>query len=594
VTLRRIVRVACLVLAGQFGLGCASAHAAVAYKTEIAVPGDDQLADTLAASSQLVTREKGSTDDEATLIRRANADLKRLQKVTAAAGYYDAKLSYRIDKSVQPWRVKVEVALGEPYRLREVRLVSPKGTPPPLAEHFDPAGFGLQLGARATSASIVDGEGRIVRFYTSKGRPLARMVGREAVIDRADHSMHVTFTIDAGPPAMFGATTISGLKSVDRRFVERRLGWHEGERYDASKVEQTQQTLIDSNLFATVKVSHAGKVGPDGRIAMRVELSERRPRSIGAGLYYDTSLGIGTRAFWEHRNLFGEGELLHLEASVGQSDYGALAQFRRPWFLRPDLDLRAEVAAQKETLNAYDSRSESVFAGVDEHFSKTVTGGAGLEVVQAHVNDDRGVQDYALVGAPLYIRRDTTDDLLNPTRGSRIGLTATPYTSIDSSNLTFVSAKAVANIYQRLGPSDRFVLAGHAGLGSIDGVSLGALAADLRLYEGGGGSVRGYGYQMAGPLDVLGNPIGGLSSLELGLELRSKITETIGVVGFIEGGNVYAQSLPNLAQDLFWGAGAGVRYYTPIGPVRLDLGTPLDKRPQDSPIQLYISLGQAF
>jgi translocation and assembly module TamA len=594
VTLRRIVRVACLVLAGHFWLACASAHAAVAYKTEIAVPGDDQLADTLTASSLLVAREKRGADDEATLIRRANADLKRLQDVTSAAGYYDAKLSYRIDKSVRPWRVRVDVALGQPYRLREVRLVTPKGEPPPLAEHFDPGQFGLQLGARATSASIVDGENRILRFYTSKGRPLAKMVSREAVIDRADHSMHVTFTLNPGPPAMFGATEISGLKSVDRRFVKRRIGWHEGEFYDSAKVEQSQQTLVDSNLFATVKISHADKVGPDGRIAMRIELSERQRRSIGFGVFYDTSLGLGTRAFWEHRNLFGEGELLHLEATVGQSDYGALAQFRRPWFLRRDLDFRAEIAAQKQTLDAYDSRSESVFAGIDEHFSKTVTGGAGLEVVQAHVNDDRGVQDYALVGAPLYIRRDTTDDLLNPTRGTRLGLTATPYTSIDSSKLTFVSTKAVANAYQRLGPTDRFVLAEHAGLGSIDGVSLFALPADLRLYEGGGGSVRGYGYQMAGPLDGLGNPIGGLSSLELGLELRSKITETIGVVGFIEGGNVYTQSLPDLAQDLFWGAGAGVRYYTPIGPVRLDLATPLDKRPQDSPIQLYISLGQAF
>jgi translocation and assembly module TamA len=595
VALGRIVRLACLaLLAGRCGLTCAVAQAAVAYKTEIAVPGDDQLAATLTASSLLVTREKGSTDDEAVLIRRANADLKRLQDVTSAAGYYDAKLSYRIDKSVKPWRVKVDVALGEPYRLREVRLVAPNGGTPPLAERFDPAQFGLQLGARATSASIVEGEGRILAFYASKGRPLAKMVAREAVIDRADHSMHVTFTLDAGPPAVFGPTEISGLKTVDRRFVERRLGWHEGELYDGGKVEQTQQTLIDSNLFATVKVRHADKVGPDGRIAMRIELSERRERSIGFGVYYDTSLGLGSRAYWEHRNLFGEGENLHLEASLGQSNYGALAQFRRPYFLRPDLDFRSEVALTKQSFDAYDARQASIFAGIDEHFSKMLTGGAGLEVIQAHVTDDRGQQDYALVGAPLYIRRDTSDDLLNPTRGTRLGLTATPYTSIDSSDLTFVSAKATMSAYQRLGSSDRFVLAGFANVGSINGVSLDELPRDLRLYVGGGGSVRGYGYQQAGPLDGLGNPIGGLSSLEVGLELRSRITETIGVVGFIEGGNVYAQSLPDLAQDLFWGTGVGLRYYSPIGPVRLDLATPLDKRPSDSPIQFYISLGQAF
>src|SRR5262249_58947304 len=142
-------------------------------------------------------------------------------------------------------------------------------------------GCGVRLAAGAKLISIADGENSIRRYYTTKGRPLARMVGREAVIDRADHSMHVTFTLDAGPPALFGATKISGLKSVDRRFVERRLAWQEGQLYDAAKVEQTQQTLIDSNLFATVRVSHAGKVGPDGRIAMQVDLGERRPRSIG-------------------------------------------------------------------------------------------------------------------------------------------------------------------------------------------------------------------------------------------------------------------------------------------------------------------------
>jgi translocation and assembly module TamA len=571
-------------------------RAAVAYETEIHVPGDDKLADELKASSQLVARQAAGADSESALRRRAGADIKRLQDVTHAAGYYDAKLDYKIDQHHKPWRVIVDVRLGEPYRLREVRLIGPKGGAPPLSENFNPANFGLQLGARAVSNMVVNGEAKILRYYTEKGRPLAKMLGREVVIDRADHSMHVTYRIDAGPQAMFGAAKISGLKSVDRRFVKRRLQWHEGELYNSDKVAATQQLLVDSNLFSVVKIAPANSVGPDGRIAMNIQLTERPPRSIGAGVYYDTSTGFAARAFWEHRNLFGQGEQLHLEGVVGQSEYGALAQFRRPYFLMRDLDFRAEAAISKLTLPAYDARQASIFAGLDRRFSKTWSGGAGVEFIQADVQDATGVftQNYGLVGVPFYVRRDTSDDLLNPTKGSRLGLTMTPFTSVDGKSISFLSAKVSASAYQRLGRSDRFVLAGYANVGSTTGVSLADLPRNQRLYAGGGGSVRAYGYQMAGPLDAFGNPIGGLSSLELGIELRTKITETIGLATFVDAGSVYDQSLPNLSQKLFWGPGIGLRYYSPIGPVRFDVATPFVRRSSDGLVQVYISLGQAF
>jgi translocation and assembly module TamA len=138
------------------------------------------------------------------------------------------------------------------------------------------------------------------------------------------------------------------------------------------------------------------------------------------------------------------------------------------------------------------------------------------------------------------------------------------------------------------------VLAGFANIGTIDGVSLGELPRDLRLYAGGGGSVRGYGYQMAGPLDAGDNPIGGLSSIETGIELRTKITQTIGIATFFEGGNVYDRSVPDFTHNLRWGAGIGGRYYSPFGPVRVDIATPINPRRADDLIQFYISLGQAF
>jgi len=586
--------IALLILVGQFACAAGTAQAKISYKTSIVGVADDDLADQLDESSQLIALEDGETDGEEPLRRRAVADLRRLQMVTRAAGYYDAALTFDIATNTKPWRVTVKIDLGQPYRLREVQLVAPKGGKPPLIERFRPANFGLKLGKRAMSGPIADAEGKIVRFYTENGWPLATMVAHEAVIDHADHSMHVTYTIDVGPSAAFGATEISGLKSVDREFVERRIEWREGKPYDSRKIDVTQQALIDSNLFATVKIAPSGSIGTDGRIPMKVELSERRERSIGVGIFYDSSNGPGGRVFWEHRNLFGQGELLHLEATGGQKQFGALAQFKRPDFLIRDLDLRSELSLSEENVDAYDSQRGVAFTGVDRRFSHKITGGAGLQFVQAHVQDDTGTQNYSLIGVPIYARRDDTDDLLDPTRGTRLGLTAIPSKTVDGTDLTFLNAKVTVSGYQRLGDSDRFVLAGFGNIGSISGVSLGDLPRDLRLYAGGGGSVRGYGYQMAGPLDARGNPVGGLSSIETGIELRTKITQTIGIANFIEGGNVYDKAVPDFSKGLRWGAGVGLRYYSPFGPVRFDIATPLNRRHSDDLIQFYISLGQAF
>ena len=585
---------ALLIVAAQLGAACGTAQAKITYKTTIVGIADSDLADQLEESSQLVAQEDGRTDSEEALRRRAVADLQRLQAVVRAAGYYDAALSFDIDTKPQRWKVTVKIDLGEPYILREVKLEAAKGGAPPLADRFKPGDFGLKYGKRAISATIAEAEAKIVRFYTENGWPLARTTAHEAIIDHADHSMHVTYTLDAGQQAKFGATDISGLKEVDRAYVERRIAWREGRIYDSRKVDATQQALLDSNLFATVKISAADKISADGSIAMKIDLAERRQRSVGAGAFYDSSQGPGGRVFWEHRNLFGGGELLHLEATGGLSQYGALAQFRRPDFLTRNLDLRTEIALTQENVDAYDSKRASAFTGVDRHFSREITGGAGVEFVQAHVHDDTGSQNYSLVGLPLYVRRDDTDDLLNPTRGTRLGLTTTPFKTVDGSNLTFLNSKVTASGYQRLGKSDRFVVAAFANVGTIDGVSLHELPRDLRLYAGGGGSVRGYGYQMAGPLDAGGNPIGGISSIETGIELRTKITQTIGIVTFFEGGNVYDRSIPDFTENLRWGAGIGGRYYSPFGPVRLDIATPINRRPADDLIQFYISLGQAF
>jgi len=593
------LRVAALILPLLLAIGWATGTAdaeetAVPYKTRISGVESSKLQDLLEQVSQLIALEGGPTDSEAALRRRADGDMDRLRDVMASAGYYDAVLSYEIDKNAKPWAVLVKIEPGDPYLLREVKVEPAQGATLPPGVSFEPAEIGLEIGARAQAAMILDAEARAVQRCTENGYPLAKSAGRETVIDKADHSMHVTLKLDPGPPAAFGATEIQGLEQVKRAYVERRMAWSEGDLYDSRKLQATQKALVDSNLFATVRVTPTERVGEDGRIGIKIDLGERRPRSIGGGVYYDSSLGPGVRAFWEHRNLFGEGERFHVEGRLGLNQMATLAEFLRPDFVIRDLDLRSQVSLTEEQSDAYDDRRATAFTGVIRRFDPILTGGAGFEFQQAHVRDDRGPEDYTVLDLPIFLRRDDTDDLLNPTRGTRLGLTVTPYHSIDGTDLNFVGIRATASGYQRLGEDDRFVLAGYGNVGSLDGVSLGDLPRDLRLYAGGGGSVRGYGYQQAGPLDANNDPRGGLSSLEMGIELRAKITETIGVVTFFEGGSVFDTTYPDPGDELFWGTGVGVRYYSAIGPLRFDIAFPLDKRKSDDPFQFYISLGQAF
>jgi translocation and assembly module TamA len=327
---------------------------------------------------------------------------------------------------------------------------------------------------------------------------------------------------------------------------------------------------------------------------MTLALTEGPPRSVGAGLAYNTNLGFGVQAFWEHRNLFGAGENLRVTAGVAERQLALALAFRKPDFIDRNQDGLANAGLLQQKTDAYDSRREQIFLGIQRPLlpSLTVVGGFDFE----HANVSRslvGSEDYSLIGLPVVLRHDTTDDLLDPTIGSRQSLTLVPYHAISGPSLNFLTSRIELRHYQRLDDTGRILLAGFGALGSIVGAGLNAVPPDKRLYAGGAGSVRGYAYQHAGPINDAGIPVGGVSSLEVGAEFRYRITDTIGIAPFIEGGNVYPTNFPNSA-SLFWGAGIGLRYYTVVGPVRLDLATPFTHRPGDKPIEVYVSIGQAF
>ena len=574
------------------------ARADLNYRTEIIGAEDSDLASLLDKVSELKTLEDKPPVSEEALRRRAERDLGRLADAAHSLGYWDAEFSYEIDTQAEPARVTVKVDPGPLYHVASVTVLGPDGQP--LSVPADETKLPLKPGDPARTAPVAATDTALVAAFGDSGHPFAKVADRRVEIDRDTKTMEVTYTLDPGPTERFGPVAITGLERLNSAYVEGRLRWRSGDVYNASKVEETRRALIESGLFSTVQITPTPDPERPGEALMTIDATERVHRTIGAGLAYNTSQGFGARAFWENRNLFGNAENLRLSAEVGQQLDAFRANFRRPDFLNVDQDFLATAEVANDTPVAYRSRRALVTAGLERRFDRWLTGGISVEAEQADVTQlanvipMTGTQHYELAGLPAYIKLDETDNLLNPTTGYRAQLSVTPAHTFSGSNLTFVSNLVSGSTYWAIGPEERAVLAGRLALGSLDGAPLSQLPSDQRIYAGGGGSVRPYGWQMAGPLASNNVPIGGKSSLVLNMEARIKVTEAIGVVPFVDAGSYYESPLPQLGRTPLYGVGLGLRYYTAFGPLRLDLATPLHKRGGNSPIQVYISLGQAF
>lgn len=589
------LRLGIFCLAAFAALFAPAARADIEYETEFTGAPEDLESD-LKDAAQLVALEDKHPPTEGVLRRRADGDLDRVKSVLHSAGYYDAEASFDIDMTADPVKVTVKIEPGERYTLAKAQVTLQDGSPPPEIDGASLKDLGLTIGSPATAGPVIDAEGRLVAAYGRHGWPFARVADRQVIVNSATKTMEVTYILDPGGLARFGSTKIAGLDWLDQHYVERRIGWTEGDLYDQKAVDTTRQTLVTSGLFGSVTVAPDSKaVDPDGTVPMGVGLAERPLHSLGVGAAYDTTTGLSGTLSWEDRNIFGEAEDLNVTGQGGTTQDFLIANFRRPDFFADKLDLISNVTLQSVTDPAYDSVEQLARLGVEFHFDPTFVGDASIQAEHARLNEKVDYRVYTLVGLPLALREDATDDLLNPTKGYRAGLKLTPYLRALGSNENFVQAQLTASTYQKLSDDDTYILALSGIVGSTAGASLDAIPKDHRFFVGGGGSVRGFGFQKGGPVDQFFNPVGGLSTFVTSVELRAKVTDTIGIVPFLDGGSDYSTVLPRLQDKFYMGAGIGLRYFTAIGPIRFDIATPLNPHSQgDSPVQIYVSLGQAF
>ncbi|MBI5164058.1 MAG: outer membrane protein assembly factor [Magnetospirillum sp.] len=567
----------------------------VPSRVELTGPLDDELEKRIRDAARLFTLADEPPATLVALERRAEADRERIADVLRAEGYYDGRVAITVGRvAITVGRAAVEVAVepGPPTRLDsfavEYRL--PPGTPAPPPVSLDD--LELDPGERARTETVLRAEKKTLALLAEHGYPLATIHDRQVIVDHATQAMRVTLTVDTGKLAHFGPVTVSGLEGLDEAWVRNRLPWREGERFAVSILEKLRKTLVESRLFSTIRLTPGTAVDERGALPLAIVLSEARPRSIGFGVDYSSSLGLSGEAFWEHRNLMGGGEALRAALTAGEPKTSLSLTYRGPDVQYPNQDLLAAAELRELRTEAFVTKSALASAGLGWHFAEVWSASVSLAAERTFEDQQDRHREFTLLSLPVELRQDSSDDLLDPTRGNRLfaqvqpfGITTPPFTRMEVYDTHYVE----------LVPRPRLIGAGWVRAGTLQGAKAADVPADKRFYVGGPGSVRGFGYQMAGPVDDSGDPIGGRSAFAFGVELRAKVTDTIGIVPFIEGGRAYPTASPDVGQPLFWGAGLGFRYHTPFGPARADVAVPLNPRKGiDDPVQFTLSLGQAF
>lgn len=563
----------------------------VEYRAEIAGI-DGGLRDKVMEQSRLIQSRDDPPSSLVALSRRAEADLGRIREVLRSEGHYAGTATFDIDEVAQPVIVRLTVDPGPVFALQsyDIQYAVPAGHPIPTPVPLE--NLGLEIGQPAEAKPIVASRARLLNALADQGFPLATIGDNRNVVDHATATMRVEMGVETGPQARFGPVSITGLRDVKEKYIRRRLTWEQGDVFSVSRIEELRKRLVETRLFTSMRIDTGTEVDAQGQLPIAIALEEAKHRSIGFGANWSSDRGFSGEAFWEHRNVMDGGERLRAALVGGEVRSALDLTYREPDFRAADQNLLLAAMAEEQRTDAFNTRTLGASGGVEWSLNPTWTASVSLALERTFEEENDDSSDFTLVSVPLELRHDTTDDPLDPTRGNRLRTLIRPFVEPPGTS-GFTLFDVQDSQYLKLRNDPRLILAGWARAAIIRGASAQEVPADKRLYVGGGGSVRAFGYQMAGPVDAEEDPVGGLSALAFGTELRINVTDSIGIVPFVEAGRADSSKTPG--GPLFWGGGLGLRYHTPVGPVRADIAVPFNPRSGiDDSYVVYLSLGQAF
>ena len=541
---------------------------------------------------------RGEPANAAQLDRRAREDSALLVDLLRSEGYYDARVQTRVEPLAGELVVTLEAEPGAIYKLKDVTLAG-----------VDAAGdkrdgltkaYGVAPDAPVNSDAIAAADARLRVAVGNEGFAFAKVGEPEVVVDHATRTATLTQSVDPGRVLKIGKIVMDDTRVFGADHVADIARFRPGDAYYAPGLEDLRRALVQTGLVSSVKVEPVASSDP-GVVDISVAVEPAPPRTIAGEVGYGTGEGARLEVSWTHRNLLPPEGAVTVRGVIGTREQLGSFIYRRNNFQGRDRVLTAQLTGAHTQRDAYEARTLTLAGSLERQtnifFQKAWTWSVGAELI---TSDERDVQiatgqprqrTYFIGALPTSLIYDGSDDLLNPTKGFRLGGRLSPELSLVGSAFGYARIQVDASAYQPVTPT--VIMAGRLRFGTIAGAPRDAIAPSRRFYAGGGASVRGYGFQSIGPRDPNNDPIGGRSLTEFGLEARIKAFGNFGVVPFLDGGNIYTSPLPKFT-DFRFGAGVGVRYYSNFGPIRIDVGTPINPQKGDPRVAVYVSLGQAF
>jgi translocation and assembly module TamA len=547
----------------------------------------------------------GKATNGAMINARMQQDQQLLADILSGQGFFDSTVRGSLQLPEQganePIGVLLDAAPGPRYVLGEIRFDAPPVAPADLVSSaFLPKG-----GEPIVADRILAAEANIAVELPQQGYPFVTIGDRDILLDPETRTGDYTLPVTPGPRSSFGDIVSGGPSPVfEAEHLARIARFKKGDLYDSRLVDDFRQALVATGLYSVVSVNPrpSGEPAGDGTefATLNIDQEAGPARTLAAQAGYATGQGFKLEGSWTHRNLFPPEGAFIVQGVAGTQEQGLGATFRRSNAGRRDRSVELSLNAEHSNFDAFEAYTGRLAGRISYDstpiWQKRLTYSYGFEIIGTNERDydfdagERRRRTYYLLALPGQVTFDTSNSLLDPTRGFRISGKLSPETSLGSGAQVYARVTLEGTGYYPV--ADDIVLAGRARVAMIGGASRAQIAPSRRLYAGGGGSVRGFGYQELGPKDPDARPIGGRSLVETAAEVRYRFGN-FGVVAFVDAGQVYTSDLPRFT-DWRFGAGVGARFYTNFGPMRLDVATPINRKPGESRIAVYVSIGQAF
>ncbi|MFG1495423.1 BamA/TamA family outer membrane protein [Saccharospirillum sp. HFRX-1] len=518
--------------------------------------------------------------------RLAQGERQRMIQWLDSRGYYDAEILHRVEETNNGERLSYRIDTGPQYKVLSVDIQGVTVELPddwPQAREGEPLDAETILSDQSSLQSIVDDQGCFFQLAVSHE---VRLVPGEA-------GGRVRYRVNASEPSRIGDIQFKGADDINQAYLRRQTDLDTGACFRRADIDQAVINLYQTQLFATVRRSLSRNEA--GQVDVTFEVIKRSPRTVRAGIGWDTDQGFGLTLGWEHRNLGHRAQWLELGTSLQQERQSANVTLTLPGFLEARNTLRQDNSFVHETPENGETYKYLSSATIDRQASSRDTYSYGIAYQRSDERVDDNWDSFSLVRVPLAYEYDSSAGSLNPTDGMRYDLGVEPVWSLSGSSDPFWVGTLGWSGFLPAWDGD-LIIATHLEWRSLwalrDYTDLDTAPQSDRMLAGGGGSVRGYPYRSIG---INGSDQSGTQQWQGSLELRGKLGENWGLVLFSDSASVSEDADPTSGQqDWYSSVGLGLRYFTRFAPIRVDIAMPLNQREDDPNYQLYISLGQSF